>query len=502
MKMRRASSIAVRSASMAGLLALALSPGSTLAQDSSVLTYHRDNSRSGQYVVPSLSWEKARSLRLDREFNARVAGPMYAQPLYWRPPGADTGMLFVATEDDVVQAFDATTGKELWRRAVGRPVQASSLPCGNIHPLGVTGTPVIDPAREAIYFDAAVERANGPRHEIFALSTKDGSILPGWPIDIADRLQKSGQDFDPRVQNQRAALTLLDDTLYVAFGGHFGDCGNYHGWVFGMSLRDPGKLTSFETRARAGGIWAPGGLSVAGHDIYFATGNTFGASTWSDGEAVFHTGSDLHRSDDKKDYFAPSDWKALDGRDADLGGSNPLPLDVPGAGGSRALVLALGKDGKAYLLDRNNLGGIGGQLAAETVSESRIITSPATYGVGDNVFVALQAPGAHCPQPGPGHDLAVLRITAGPPPAMSTAWCGALRGRGSPIATTTDGHSDPIVWMLGAEGDNRLHAFRGDTGEPIFASEPLSGLRRFQTPIAVHDRLYVGADGHIYAFEF
>jgi hypothetical protein len=96
----------------------------------------------------------------------------------------------------------------------------------------------------------------------------------------------------------------------------------------------------------------------------------------------------------------------------------------------------------------------------------------------------------------------VLKVAAGPPPAMATAWCGALRGRGSPIVTTTDGHSNPIVWMLGAEGDNRLHAFRGDTGEPIFASEPLSGLRRFQTLIATQDRLYVGADGHIYAFRF
>jgi hypothetical protein len=153
---------------------------------------------------------------------------------------------------------------------------------------------------------------------------------------------------------------LLDDRLYVAFGGHFGDCGNYHGWIIGMSLRDRGKLVGFETRARGGGIWAPGGMSAAGHDIYFATGNTFGASSWSDGEAVFHVGPDLHRSEDKKDYFAPSDWKALDARDGDLGGSNPLPLDVPGASGSRALMLALGKDGKAYLLDRNNLGGIGG----------------------------------------------------------------------------------------------------------------------------------------------
>ncbi|MDE2067459.1 MAG: hypothetical protein KGK01_04160 [Bradyrhizobium sp.] len=135
-------------------------------------------------------------------------------------------------------------------------------------------------------------------------------------------------------------------------------------------------------------------------------------------------------------------------------------------------MLALGKDGKAYLLDRNNLGGIGGQLAAETVSETRIITSPAAYRVGNDVFVAFQAPGAHCPTPGRGRDLTVLRITAGSLPAMSTAWCGALRGRGFPIVTTTDGHSNPIVWMLGAEGDNRLHAFRGDTGEPIFASAP------------------------------
>ena len=192
------------------------------------------------------------------------------------------------------------TGKELWRRVVGRPVQASSLPCGNINPLGVTGTPVIDPTRQAIYFDAAVELANGPRHEVFALSTKDGSVLPGWPIDIADALQRAGRHFDPNVQNQRSALTLLDDMLYVAFGGHFGDCGKYHGWVIGTSLHDSGKLVSFETRARGGGIWSPGGPSVVGNDIYFATGNTFGAQTWSDGEAVFRVGADLRRSEDNR----------------------------------------------------------------------------------------------------------------------------------------------------------------------------------------------------------
>jgi len=68
--------------------------------------------------------------------------------------------------------------------------------------------------------------------------------------------------------------------------------------------------------------------------------------------------------------------------------------------------------------------------------------------------------------------------------------------------TTSDGHSDPIVWMVGAEGDNRLHAFRGDTGEHLSSSQALTGLRHFQTLIAAGDRLYVGADGRIYAFAF
>jgi hypothetical protein len=361
---------------LAGLLALAISLESVGAQENSILTHHGDASRSGNFVVPTLTWEKARSLHSDGAFDARVAGALYAQPLYWRIPDSNIAMLLVATQNDVIQAFDATTGKELWRRSVGRPVTGSLLPCGNIDPLGITGTPVIDPATQAIYFDAAVERANGPRHEVFGLSLKDGAIQPGWPIDVADALRKAGRHFDPRTQNQRAAVSLLDDTIYVAFGGHFGDCGDYHGWVVGLSLHDPAKVVSFETRALGGGIWAPGGLSVVAHDIFFATGNTFffatgntfGAGSWSDGEAVFRVGPGLQHTDGKRDYFAPVDWKNLDAHDGDLGGSNPIPLNVLGANGDQALILALGKDRRAYLLDRNDLGGIGGQLAAATVS--------------------------------------------------------------------------------------------------------------------------------------
>src|SRR5215471_662625 len=136
---------------IAGVLALPNAPPSVIAQDKSVLTFHGNESRSGHFVVPALSIEKARSLVLDRGFDAKVAGPLYAQPLLWRPSGSDSGMLLVATENNFVQAIDATTGKELWSRKVGRPVLRGSLQCGNIDPLGITGTPVIDPRTQAIY---------------------------------------------------------------------------------------------------------------------------------------------------------------------------------------------------------------------------------------------------------------------------------------------------------------------------------------------------------------
>jgi outer membrane protein assembly factor BamB len=92
-------------------------------------------------------WEKARSLNSDRAFDAHVAGQLYAQPLYWHVSGSNMAILLVATEDEIVHAFDATTGRELWRRSVGTPVKSSLLPCGNINPLGITGTPVIDPVQ-------------------------------------------------------------------------------------------------------------------------------------------------------------------------------------------------------------------------------------------------------------------------------------------------------------------------------------------------------------------
>ena len=476
------------------------------AHGQSVLTYHGSADRSGNFIVPTLTWERARNTHLEQSFHPTISGHLYAQPLYWRGPRPAAGQLVVATEDNNVYAIDAGSGDEIWVRSLGRPAPLSTLPCGNIDPLGITGTPVIDEATEAIYVDAMVADAAGPHHRVFALSLKDGSPLPGWPVDVAETLAAHGQRFEPRYQNQRGALSILAGRVYVPYGGHYGDCGDYRGWVVGIGLRDPRDIVSWSTRGQGGGIWAPGGIASDGGSLFVATGNTIDVSTWSDGEAVFRLASDLRRRDRPEDFFAPADWHALDTRDADLGGTNPLPLDVPSAGGRRAFVLALGKDARAYLLDRNRLGGMGGSLASEVVATRPIRTAPATYPAGEGVYVAFQGPGARCPGSRRPGALTVLQIRAGSPPTLVTGWCGALRGEGSPIITTTDGRENPIVWILGAEGDDRLHGYRGDTGEPLFdgggPEDAMTGLRHFQDLLATGDRLYVGADGRLYAFAF
>lgn len=490
---------------LAGALVWSSVPSYAGDENPSIMTYHGRADRSGHFIVKNLTWKNAHLLRLDESFRPQVSGHIYAQPLYWTVPGTQHAMLLIATQDNHVYAIDAVTGASVWMRSLGKSVALSSLSCGNIDPLGVTGTPVIDEATKAIYLDAMVEKPSGPRHLVFALSLKDGSSLPGWPVDVGDAIEGSIPKFIPRDQNQRGALAILGQSLYIPFGGHTGDCGQYHGFIIGISLLDPKKVVSWGTRARGGGIWAPGGLSTDGVSLFAATGNTFEATDWSDGEAVFRFKPDLKRSNDTRDFFAPLDWLALDAKDADLGGTNPILLDVPAESGSRALILALGKDGKAYLLDRGNLGGMGGALLTETVARGPIITAPAAYPTADGVFVAFYGLGTNCPTPSQDMGIVMLKISSGPGsnPMISTAWCAPVRGSGSPIVTTSDGRTDPIVWIAGAEGDNQLHGFKGDTGEPLFSGPhtAMAGLRHLQTLIATQEQLYIAADNKIYAFK-
>ena len=484
---------------VAFLIALAaVVPAPAEPPTTQVITYHANDARTGDFVVPSLTSSRARNLHPDTRFRPSIQGHIYAQPLYWSG-GRGRAMLLIATENDTLYALDAATGKTIWQRTLGRPVPLASLPCGDIDPLGVTGTPVIDSTRRAVYLDALVRSGGSaaPRHELFGLSLANGATLAGWPVDVASALARQGERFHTRVQGERGALLILGDTLYVPYGGLDGDCGRYHGWVVSTRLSHPGTVRSWHTTALAGGIWAPGGVSSDGRSLYVSTGNTMHASSWGGGEAVIRLPASLHFSARPANFFAPRDWKVLDERDADLGGVAPVVFDVGGA----PYALALGKDGNAYLLERDDLGGIGGARLTRHVSDSQIRTAPAEFPVPGGAMIAFEGPGSACPGARRG-DLTVLKVWAGPAPRITTAWCGAVRGRGAPIVTTTDGQSDPIVWMLGAEGDERLYGFGGDSGKQLFVSAPLPGLRHFQTLIATQRHLYVAADDAVFAFSF
>jgi hypothetical protein len=309
--------------------------------------------------------------------------------------------------------------------------------------------------------------------------------------------------FTSSTQNERGALALVHDVLYVPYGGHWGDCGTYYGWVIGVPINAPAGVKTWRTRATGGGAWSPGGIATDGTWVFVATGNTFGAATFSDGEAHIRLGAGPVYSQQPTDYFAPSNWQMLDATDTDIGGSGPILVDVPGATPSQ-LDVVLGKDGNAYLLDRNNLGGIGGQLAMKHVSSTEIINAAAAYTTALGTYVVFKGAGVGCP--GAAGDLVAIRIGAANPPTINVAWCATQGGTGSPMVTTTDGSANAIVWGLGAGSSQRLMGFDGDTGAVIFAgggpNELMAGLRGYNTAIAVKGRVFVAGDNHVYAFTF
>jgi hypothetical protein len=498
-----------RKDAIAVLFVVLMTPAAAMADD--VLQHHANSTRDGRYVDPSLTKAAVQTVHRDTTFNAPVTGPIYAQPLFVSNGPGGRAAFIVATEWNTIAALDASNGSLIWSSNLGTPVPLSQLPCGDIDQLGVTGTPVIDVGARVIYLDAMTTPDNGitKRHRIFAVSLDDGSTIAGWPFDV-EGLMSSGTIFDSSVQNQRGALLLNGGTLYVPYGGHFGDCGDYHGWVVAVPVANPASATAWVTQGFAGGSWAPGGLASDGTAIFAATGNTEGATNWGGGEAILRLGPGATFSGNTADFFTPSNWQDLDAQDRDLGGSGPILIDVPGATPSQ-LVVALGKNGVAYLLDRNNLGGIGtgdgtmGEgVASLRVSDGPIINAAAAYTVASGNYVVFHTYGEGFGCPGDPGDLVALRIGAASPPTLTVAWCASIGGAGSPIVTTTDESSQPVIWYVGSEGDNLLHALDGETGASLFAgggaAEQMPLVRRYQTPIVVNGSVLVAAEDGLYAF--
>jgi outer membrane protein assembly factor BamB len=382
--------------------------------------------------------------------------------------------------------------------------------CGNIDPLGITGPPIIDPATRTLCLDAMIiASANATaQHQVFALDADTGAVKPGWPVDLNRKAVFGSTTFDSLVQNQRGALALLDGKVYVPFGGHLGDCADYHGWIVGISTTDPTQVTAWATRALAGGVWAPGGISSDGQSLFFATGNTENAAndlspppSWQDGETIFRLPPSLLFSGQSADYFTPSNWAALDDADTDLGGTAPLVLDVPGAT-PQALVIGLGKDGNAYLVDRSNLGGIGSPLVLASVATGTIINAAAAYTTPQGTYVVFKGAGKGCPS-GQSGGLAAIKIVPASPPAISMAWCGGPRTNGSPAVSVTDAQgTDAVVWIVGT--DNKLYGLDGDTGKNLFgggtSADTMSSVQKYIPPIVANGRVFVAANNQVYAF--
>jgi outer membrane protein assembly factor BamB len=468
---------------------------SVSAASADVTEHHNHDSRDGLYIDPAFTTNAAAALKRDLTFNGAISGNVYAQPLYIENGPGGKAMVIAVTEANNVYALDAATGIPIWQRNVGTPVSSTSLPCGDINPLGITGTPVIDLASRALFFDAMTTPDNGTtkRHLIYSLNVDTGTTNTGWPVDVNARAQYH-TNFTSVSQNQRSALAIVGGYLYATYGGHAGDCSTYYGWIVGVSLANPSNVLAWATTARGGGSWGVGGVASDGTNPFIATGNTFSASTWGGGEAVLRFQPGPVFSGLTNDYWAPTNWASLDGSDTDVGGSGPLLVDVPGATPSQ-LVVALGKDGNAYLLNRTNLGGIRAPLALAHVSSSAIIQAAATYRTSLGTYVVLR---------GNTSQLVAFRINPANPPTITSAWTASQNGSGSPFVTSTDGTHNVIVWGIGSESDQRLHAFNADTGAVIYsgggANELMAGTRRFNTAIAARGRIYVANDNKVYAF--
>jgi PQQ enzyme repeat len=451
-----------------------------------VTQHHNNPSRDGLYIDPAFTLTAAASLTRDLSFNGTIAGNVYSQPLYVE--GGPSGPVVIATtESNNVYALNASTGAIIWQRNVGTAI-SSGLPCGNINPVGITGTPIVDLASRALFLDAEI---SGSGHQIFSLNVDTGAINAGWPVT----LNTAVSGFDSSAQSERAALGIVGNTLYVPYGGRFGDCGNYRGRLVGVQMSNPASVLSFATTSTRAGIWGPGGVASDGTNTFVTTGNGSGGTTWSGSEAVIRLLPGPSFSGSTTDFWAPTNWASLDGGDTDLGGSGPILVDVPGATPS-ALVVALGKDGKAYLLNRSNLGGVSAPVASANVSGNAIIQAGASYRTSQGTYVVLR------PTTG---TLTAFKITATNPPTITTGWSVASSGRGSPFVTTTDGTNNAIVWAVGSTGDQRLHGHNGDTGAVIYggggANELMTGTRGYNVAaIAARGRIYVANDNKVYAF--
>jgi hypothetical protein len=423
---------------------------------------------------------------------------MYASPLYLQNGPGGKSLYFAVTTSNNVYAFDATTGAMQWMHNIGSSPTANggSPTCGSIHPLGILGTPVIDTAGTTLYVAGAIGTTSIMRHEVHALNIADGTEKSGWPVN-ASTATSGSITFDTVHENERGALSLIGTTLYVPYGGHIGDCGNYHGWVIGIDTTNPTNRGAWATGGIAEGIWAPGGMASDGNGVFASTGNrepSSDSSAHQDSEEVVRvTGLGTLSGTP----FYPSRWHAMDMQDADMSANNPVYLELPCATPSK-IVAQVSKDGHLYLLDAANLGGQDGFKVDFTLASGAmsVHSAPGSYRTAMGTYIMLSTDsGAQCPGGGGGGSVMAVRIAPGNPPVPTVAWCASVSQTTGPIATSTDGQNNVVVWYMNG---GTLKGVDGDTGTAVYSSSnSCSGVQHWTAPIAANGHIVVAGTGHL-----
>jgi hypothetical protein len=276
----------------------------------------------------------------------RLDGAVYASPIVAH------GLTIVATENDSVYAFDRSY-RQVWKRTLGSPSPAGERQCGDIDPLGITGTPIYDRTTGFVYL---VAELGGPvRHVLYALDRRSGGIAWSRSVDLPGASARDMQ--------QRGALAVAAGRVWVSYGGLAGDCGDYKGRVVGVTLDGHGGVISYTSpTARGGGIWNPAGptLDPDGNLLVVAAN---GAAFPGDPYDYTNSVLELDRTGRVVDSFAPSNWAARNQGDVDLGSQGVALV------GRRWAVLG-DKSGAVYVLRLGDLGGIGGQVDVRNVCQS------------------------------------------------------------------------------------------------------------------------------------
>lgn len=387
-------------------------------------------------------------------------GQIYGEPL------VSAGRIYVATENDTVYALSPATGAVLWSAHLGSPVPAGSLPCGDITPtVGITGTPVIDPARREIFVVADELVQGRPAHLLVGLSAGTGKTELSQNVDPAGA--------NPAALLQRTGLTLDAGRVVFGFGGNFGDCAAYRGRVTAVPEAG-GRPIVFTVDAAAGqsqgAVWMGGAAPAvdgSGH-IWVSTGN---GSVHAAGQAFDHSDAALELSPTLRllQFFAPGSWASDNANDLDM---SIVPVLL-----SDGQVLLTGKSRIVYLLNGAHLGGIGGQQAATG------------QVCGDDIDGGAAIAGTTAYLPCLSGIIAVRATKS--PAAVTLLWSSGTGG-GPPIIAAG------LIWTIGQNGT--LYGLDPATGK-VRQQAPIGAVaNHFPTPSVGAGLLLAPAADHIVAF--